>query len=178
VPGQTVPNRVIVKVGSLNSTPGWVSFYNPAGSTHVIADIGGWFSDATNLAATGSRFVGVTPARILDTRNGTGGFSTPLGQGQTIAATVAGLGGVPAMNAAIPPSAVVLNVTVTNTTAGSFLTVWPDGATRPNASDLNWVSGLTVPNLVVVKVGTGGKIDLYNPAGSTDVIIDVVGWYG
>src|SRR5438067_555304 len=177
VAGQTVPNRVIVKVGT-NGTPGWVSFFNAAGSTHVIADIGGWFSDGSNPAASGSRFVGVTPARILDTRTGTGGFSHPVGPGATIAATVAGVGNVPAMNATVVPSAVVLNVTVTDTTAGSYLTVWPDGATRPLASDLNWVAGLTVPNLVVVKVGGNGKIDLYNPAGSTDVIIDVVGWYG
>jgi len=178
VAGQTVPNRVIVKVGN-NGTPGWVSFFNAAGSTQVIADIGGWFSDNTNPAASGSRFVGVTPARILDTRDGTGGFHAPIGAGGTIAATVAGVGGVPAMTATVAPRAVVLNVTVTDTTAASFLTVWPDGApARPNASDLNWVAGLTVPNLVVVKVGSSGKIDLYNPAGSTNVIIDVVGWYG
>jgi len=177
VAGQTVPNRVIVKVGT-NGTPGWVSFFNAAGSTQVIADIGGWFSDGSNPAASGSRFVGVTPARILDTRTGTGGFSHPVGPGATIAATVAGVGGVPAMTATVAPSAVVLNVTVTDTTGQSYLTVWPDGANQPTASDLNWVPGLTVPNLVVVKVGPNGKIDLYNPAGSTDVIIDVVGWYG
>ncbi|OLD64987.1 MAG: hypothetical protein AUI47_03400, partial [Acidobacteria bacterium 13_1_40CM_2_68_5] len=123
VAGQTVPNRVIVKVGN-------------SGSTQVIADIGGWFSDGTNPAATGSRFVGVTPARILDTRDGTGGVHAPIGPGGTIAATVAGVGGVPAMNATVAPSAVVLNVTVTDTTGQSYLTVWPDGATRPNASDL------------------------------------------
>jgi hypothetical protein len=145
---------------------------------NVIADVGGWFTDATNLAATGSLFVGVTPARILDTRNGTGGFSTKLGPGQTIAVTVAGQGGVPAIIAPIAPSAVVLNVTVTGTTAGSYLTVWPNLTSRPNASDLNWAAGLTVPNLVVVKLGADGKLGVYNAAGSTDVIIDVVGWYG
>ena len=177
VAGQTIPNRVIVQVGN-NGTPGWVSFFNAAGSVNVIADIGGWFGDGSNPAATGSRFVGVTPARILDTRDGTGGFSTPVGPGQTIAATVAGLGGVPAMNATVAPTAVVLNVTVADTTAPSYLTVWPDAAPQPNASDLNWAAGLTVPNLVVVKLGPSGKIDLYNPAGSTNVIIDVVGWYG
>jgi hypothetical protein len=92
--------------------------------------------------------------------------------------TVAGRSGVPAMNAATPPSAVVLNVTVTNPTAGSYLTAWPDGESKPLASDLNYGRGLTVPNLVVVKLGTNGLIDLYNAYGSVDVIIDVVGWYG
>jgi alpha-tubulin suppressor-like RCC1 family protein len=177
VAGQTVPNRVIVQVGS-SGTPGWVSFFNAAGSVSVIADLAGWFSDGSNVAATGSRFVGVTPVRILDTRDGTGGFSSPVGPGQSIAANVAGSGGVPAMNAAVTPSAVVLNVTVTDTTAPSFVTAWPDGAIQPNASDLNWVAGLTVPNLVVVKLGANGKIGLFNAAGSTNLIIDVVGWYG
>jgi hypothetical protein len=34
-----------------------------------------------------------------------------------------------------------------------------------------------VPNLVIGTVGTGGQIDLTNSMGSTDVIIDVVGWF-
>ena len=180
VAGQTVPNRVIVQLGSnaTAGTNGWVSFYNPAGSVDVIADVAGWFTDSSNSAATGGRFVGLKPARILDTRNGTGGVSGPLNAGQVIAATVAGQGGVPTMNAFTPPTAVVLNVTVTDTTAGSYLTAWPDQATRPTASDLNWVPGLTVPNLVVVKLGPNGLVDFYSPAGSTDLIVDVVGWYG
>jgi hypothetical protein len=174
VAGQTVPNRVIVKVG----TNGQVSIYNAAGSVHVIADVGGWFTDGVT-ATTGSRFVGVIPARILDTRNGTGGVSSPIGPNASIAVTVAGRGNVPAMTATIPPSAVVLNVTVTNPTSGSYLTAWPDGApSRPLASDLNYTAGLTVPNLVVVKLGSNGLIDLYNAYGSVNVIIDVVGWYG
>jgi serine protease len=81
------------------------------------------------------------------------------------------------MTAATPPTAVVLNVTVTNPTAGSYLTVWPDGNGQPLASDLNFGKGQTRANLVVVKVGANGKVDLSNLAGSTDVIIDVVGWY-
>jgi hypothetical protein len=48
----------------------------------------------------------------------------------------------------------------------------------PIASDLNYITGQTVPNLVVVKLGAGGAIDLYNAFGTTDVIVDVVGWYG
>jgi len=66
---------------------------------------------------------------------------------------------------------------VTGTTGASYLTAWPDGANRPTASDLNWVAHQTVPNLVVVKLGANGKLDLYNAAGATDVILDVVGYY-
>lgn len=71
----------------------------------------------------------------------------------------------------------VANVTVADTTGSSYLTAWPDGDARPNASDLNWASGVTIPNLVVVKLGVSGRLDLYNAAGSTDLIADVVGYY-
>jgi hypothetical protein len=139
----------------------------------VVADVAGWFSDGTTTS-TASLFVAVPPARILDTRT----TSSPVGPNASIVLPVAGQGGVPAMNASVPPTAVVLNVTVTNPTAASFLTAWPDGAPRPLASDLNYVAGLTVPNLVLVKLGSTGAIDFYNAFGSVDVVADVVGWTG
>ncbi len=183
VAGQTAPNRVIVAVGA----GGQVSFFNQFGTVDVIADLGGWFTDSSNPAATGSKFVGVTPVRILDSRNGTGLVNglggigpppiTPLGPAEGIAVQVAGQGGVPAMSDPNPPSAVVANVTVTNPTASGYLTVWPDGSTRPLASDLNWIANQTVPNLVVVKLGSSGMADLYNAFGCTAAIVDVVGYY-
>ncbi|TME45331.1 MAG: hypothetical protein E6I56_09600, partial [Chloroflexi bacterium] len=162
VRGQIVPNRVIVKVGP----DGQVNFYNHAGSVNVIADVGGFFTDG-NSTLGGSHFVGITPTRLLDTRQGFG----PLGQDETATLGLTGPG-------ASQVSAVVLNVTVADTTGPSYLTVWPDGQPRPTASDLNWVAGLIVPNLVVVKVGNNATIDFYNHVGSTDVIVDMVGYYG
>ena len=172
VSGQTVPNRVMVRLSNL----GKVSVYNAAGSVNVIVDVAGWFTDGS-INTAGAQFTGLSPARILDTRNGTGGISGPVCGNQTIVVPVAGQGGVPAVPTA---KAAVMNVTVTDTTAGSFLTVYPnDALSRPTASDLNWVAGLTVPNLVVVKVSAAdGKIAIYNAQGCVDVIADVVGWYG
>ena len=70
-------------------------------------------------------------------------------------------------------------MTATNHTgAYSWITVWPDGASKPTASDLNFVAGQTIPNLVVVKVAANGKIDINNANGSTDIIVDVTGWFG
>ncbi len=163
--GQTVPNRVIVPLG----TNGSISFYNAFGSVDVIADVSGWFTDASNPSATGSRFAPVLPARILDTRS-----TQQLGPNQALMLAIAGNGPTP--NAGV--LGVVLNVTVTGPTAASYLTAWPDGESRPLASDLNFTAGQTVPNMVVVKVGADGKINLYNAAGSTDIVIDVMGWYG
>jgi len=164
VAGQVVPNRVMVPVG----TGGKVTFYNLQGSADLVIDVNGYFADSTS-ATSGFSYTSLTPARILDTR-----LATAVGAGGTLVVTVAGQGGVPASGA----QGVVLNVTVTDTTAASFLTVWPDGTGQPLASDLNWVTGQTVPNLVVVKLGSTGKVDVFNHAGSTDVVIDVVGWYG
>jgi len=169
--GVTVPNRVTVPVGA----GGKVSFFNGLGSSDVIVDVNGYFTDSSG---TGASFVPLTPARIVDTRNGTGAPKAPLGPGGTLVVQVADNGGVPAIAFVIPPRAVVLNVTVANTTAASDLVVWPHGAIQPLASDLNFVAGQTVPNLVVVQLSASGQVDIFNAFGSTHVIVDVVGWYG
>ena len=93
-----------------------------------------------------------------------------LGPGQTVNLKVTGVGGVPS-NA----KAVALNVTVTEPTDGSFLTVWPAGDGRPEASSVNMVPGQTVPNMVLARVGADGKISIYNNTGSTHVVVDVIG---
>jgi len=165
--GQTIANRVMVKVPA----NGKVDIYNAAGSVNVIADLNGSFTDGS-AAASGTQFQGILPLRIVDSRAGTGSPGAPLGPGGSRPFTVAGANGIPSS-----ATAVVANITVTNTTGASYLTAWPDGDSRPNASDLNWVAGRTVPNLVVVKLGPNGKLDVFNAAGSTDVILDVVGYY-
>jgi hypothetical protein len=57
------------------------------------------------------------------------------------------------------------------------LTAWPAGAACPFAATLNHGSGITEPSLVVVKVGVGGRVSLYNAAGSSQIVVDVAGWY-
>jgi hypothetical protein len=75
-------------------------------------------------------------------------------------------------------SAVVLNVTVTETTASGYLTVFPSKTTKPVASNLNWTPGVTIPNLVTVQVGSNGKVSIYQAgAGTSQVIVDVAGYY-
>jgi len=57
------------------------------------------------------------------------------------------------------------------------LTVRPSTSALPNASDLNWTAGRTIPNLVVATLGSTGAISFYNAAGNTDVIVDLVGYF-
>ena len=167
VTNQTVPNLVTVKVGA----DGKVKLRNNSGTTHVIFDIVGWYGTPT----LGSRYNPLTPARILDTRIGTGAPAAPIGAGATITVDVTNTysSGVPASGV----TAVIVNVTVTGPTAASHLTVYPSGAGLPLASNLNFVTGQTVPNLVAVKVGADGNVNVRNNSGSTHVIFDVVGWY-
>jgi hypothetical protein len=157
-------------------TGGKVSIYNGYGTTDAIVDVDGWYTDIS-IGGTGSRFVPVTPARILDSRYGTGGYSAPWGPNSGHPVTVAGQGGVPLMTDPNIPTAVVANITITGPTTPGALTAWPDTAAPPVASDLNWVPGLTVPNLAVIQVGPSGKVDLLNYDGCVDVIMDVVGWF-
>jgi hypothetical protein len=161
VRGLTVANLVVAKVG----TGGNIELYNSAGATHVVVDVAGWFTDGAST--TGSRFTGLNPARLLDTRS----TATPLGPGNTRALKVTGVGGVPATGVV----AVVVNVTAVAPTTAGYLTVYP-GGTRPSASNLNFTAGKNVPNLVVAKV-SNGSITIFNSSGKTHVVVDVVGWF-
>ncbi len=96
-----------------------------------------------------------------------------LGDNVSMNVQVAGCGGVPGQGV----SAVVVNVTVAETTGDSFLTVWPAGIAQPGISNLNYLPGQAVPNLVTVALGTDGKLSVYNKRGLTHVIFDVVGYY-
>ena len=118
-------------------------------------------------------FTAVTPARILDTRTGSGAPPGKIGPGQVLELQVTGRGGVPATGV----SAVALNVTVTEPTEAGFVTAYPTGATRPVASNLNFVAGQTVPNAVAVKVGSGGRVSIFNSAGTSHLVADVAGWH-
>ncbi|MFN8040872.1 MAG: fibronectin type III domain-containing protein, partial [Acidimicrobiales bacterium] len=165
--GQTIPNAVTVKVG----TGGQVQVFNPSGNATVIVDVVGYYDQS----GSGDGFTSQAPARVLDSRpppEQVGPYSTPWVAGTDRTVTVAGVAGVPA-----DADAVVLNATVTATTAESFLTIYPNGASKPTASSLNWKAGVTIPNAVTVKVGTGGQIRVFNNSGSANVIIDVVGYF-
>jgi Bacterial Ig-like domain (group 3) len=168
LPGQTVPNLVITKVGSTGSA----ALFNSAGNTDLIADVMGWFPSISQLTT-------LQPARILDTRLGANTLDGQFAGGGALAAqvplklSVTGRAGVPASGA----GAVVLNVTVTNPTAAGYLTVWPSAAPRPLASNLNFIRGETIPNLVIAKLGADGAVTLFVSAGTTDVVVDVVGWF-
>jgi hypothetical protein len=127
---------------------------------------------AVTASGTPAGFEPLTPARILDTRHAIGAPLAPIGPGQEIVLQVTGAGGVPA-----DATAVVLNMTSTDGTSGSFVTVYPDGELRPDASALNVQPGITTPNMITAKLGANGKLRIFNFAGSVNVLADVAGYF-
>ena len=155
---QTVANVVIAKVGA----GGKVSLFNSLGDVHLVVDVQGWFAPEAGYTA-------LVPSRVEDTRDG-----VSVGAGETLDVSVLGVGGVPASGV----DAVVLNVTVVRPSVAGWLTVFPAGGVRPLASNVNFEAAQTVANVVIAKVGAGGKVSLFNSLGDVHVVVDVQGWFG
>jgi hypothetical protein len=165
VTGSTIPNAVVVRLG----VSGNVCFYASA-TTQLIVDVNAFFRDSASSAS-------VPPARLLDSRPGAQTIDHQFeGIGQRPAdsvteLSVAGRNGIPG-----DATAVILNVTVTDPQGTAFVTVFPCGSPRPNASNINYFTGLTIANLVIAKVGDDGKVCLYT-LGAAHLIADVNAYY-
>jgi len=177
-PGETIPNRVIVPV----SAAGKISLVVNQ-TSDVLVDVSGWYSSS---GGTGTEFTAeAAPVRICDTRpgnpsnltggstqcNGTANAGDPLGARSELTLSVAGLAGVPS-----DAAAVVLNVTAVDPTTQTHLTVFPSGV-PPVVSDLNPNPVGVSTNMVVATVSASGTIELYNYAGTVNVVVDCEGWY-
>jgi Tol biopolymer transport system component len=126
-------------------------------------------------SGTPSRFTPVNPKRILDTREGIG---APRAKVQANSPLVLQVRGVQTDSGPVPDTAtaVILNVTVTNTTALTDIRVYPSDTT-PTASNLNANRGQTVPNLVTATLSANGTVSLRSAGGTVDLIADLAGWY-
>ncbi|MFJ9244552.1 hypothetical protein [Streptomyces sp. NPDC101776] len=150
--------------------------YTAAGTytvTQQLTDSAGRTATDTTRATVGPAYVATSPKRVLDTRSGTGAAKRRVGPGGVVRLKVLGVGGIPTSGV----TAVTMNVTDTNATASSYVTVYPDGTSRPTASNLDFAAGRTNPNLVTVKVGADGYVDLYNAHGDVDLIADTQGYF-
>ncbi|MGW6786650.1 hypothetical protein [Streptomyces sp. NPDC054987] len=187
ITGPDAPLDVVVDWGDgtteKRTAKGGEEFYRD----HVYAEVGEYVvkvtvTDAANgvqatnrmaYATSGSEFTPHAPTRLLDTRDGTGTTQGKVAGRGTTRVRVAG-------NSAIPAgvTAVVLNVTVTSTTADGHVTVYAGGGSRPDTSNLNYTTGQSVPNLVIVPVGEDGYVELFNGGWSpVDLVADVTGYF-
>lgn len=171
-------------VTSLDPTKTYVFTVKPTGTSGVGPAAASASVPMSNVPAFPTAYVPLNPVRILDTRTVQYGGSTidgndvgcgAVGQGLSNVRTleVLGRGGVPSSGV----DAVALNVTVVSPTSANYLKVYPNGSSPPNAANINFVAGQTIPNMAIVKVGTNGKISIFNNSLSTQVVVDIVGWF-
>jgi uncharacterized protein (DUF1501 family) len=159
--GQTIANQVIVRLGA----DGAIRLFTH-GAAHLLADVVGWFTDATAPEASDGLFVPVSPYRVLDTRSG------PVRDAGSVVTLPVAAPGLPAAGA----RAIVLNVTAVDTGGWGYVSVFPEGE-PPNASNLNIEgAGQTIANHVVCPVGSDGAVRLFT-YGPTHLVADVTGWY-
>jgi len=164
VAGQTVSDLAMVPLGA----DGRLTLTNTSsGSAHLMVDVSAYFHEGTPSAP--GVFSAVTPKRLLDTRATSG----PVSGGRSVSFKVGGTSGIPR-----DASAVVLNLTATQAKSFGFLTAYAAGSPRPKASNLNYAAGQTVANLVVVPVGTDGKVTVANTSpGTAQIMADVSGYF-
>ena len=164
--GETVANAVVSKLGAGRT----IALYSQP-SAHLVVDVTGYFA-ATESSSDG-RFVPATPARLMDTRVGTGAPAARPGANAQLDLQVTGRGGVPASGVA----AVALVVTIVEASGPGFVTVWPTGQQRPVASTVNpTVAGDIRSNLAIVPVGIGGQVSLFTLT-PTHLVVDVAGHF-
>jgi hypothetical protein len=172
--GQIIPNSFTVTL----SAGGAFNIY-ASSSTHFIVDVAGYYStEQTDANGTGLLFNPLTtPVRLLDTRAGTSACDVP---GAPLTAGAARTENARTTCTGIPAAAqaIVGNATVVNNAGapGGFITLYPDGASLPTVSNLNYVAGQIVPNAFTVRLGTSGAFNIY-ASSATHFITDIAGYY-
>lgn len=158
--GRNTSSTMLVRL----SSTGRITVHNSAGSTHVLVDVLGYVGSSTS-----GRLFPLAPWRLLDT---TGDVSKRFGAGTVRAVPVLGVGGVPATGV----SAVLVALGAVNPSSATTLLAWANGVTRPTAGSVCTSAGVSSTQLVAVRVGSGGAIQIHNASGETDVVVDIVGY--
>ncbi|WP_146247955.1 hypothetical protein [Curtobacterium sp. MCLR17_039] len=130
-------------------------------------------AQAVNDTGTGGVFVPAS-GRVLDTKVGTGGYSTPMQPGSYRTVKIAGLAGIPSDGSV---GAVSLNATVSGSSANGSLFGRPDADTsRTMMLIYNGTTGEYVSNSAIVAVSSEGTIQVATET-SARLILDVQGYY-
>jgi endosialidase-like protein len=122
-------------------------------------------------------FVGMTPCRVADTRTGSG-FTGAFGPPSLVGGGSRTFPIQSSMTCAIPSIAQAYSFNITLVPLGfvDYITVWPTGQVRPNASTLNGYVNTVIANAAIVPAGTMGSVDVF-ASQAADIIIDINGYY-
>ena len=166
----TIAGSLLVSTAPAHATS-WVAASITKGAS---APRGGQVNEAALPLAPVGAYTPLGPVRVLDTRSAVGvSTTTAVPAHQTVSLKVAGVTGVPASGV----TGVAMNVTVTQPSWYGVLNVYPDGQAQPVASNLNWIPGQTVPNMVIVQV-VDGSVDFFNnSSGTIHIVADLAGYF-
>ncbi len=167
--GQTIANLVTVPIGS----GGTVDIFSEQ-PADLVADVQGYYTPAASAQA--GLFTPVTPTRLLDTRQPNAIHTGALVGGTQVDLDVVGTAALNGLVLPADATAAALKVTVTESAASGFWTVFPTGTTPPTASNLN-VEGVggTIANQVLARL-SGGRTSIFSQSGG-QVVVDLVGWF-
>ena len=138
-----------------------------------MLDIDGYFAPS---GASTLQFYSLTPCRVLDTRKANGNLGGPfLTGGQERDFPVLASSCIPQ---GVTPQAYSMNFTVVPVQGQplGYLTVWPQGQSKPLVSTLNNLTATIVANAAIVPAGTGGGIATY-PDQNTQLVADIDGYF-
>lgn len=184
-PGEVVPNAAILRPGVDGELTIRLVAPLANGDADVLIDLFGWFS-SSNVDDAGSRVVPVGPGRVYDSRESQFG-AAPVGGDTVKQIPIRGADAFnPSVTDMVPNDAaidgVLVNLTAVNSLAAStathvsILPTAPQPGVPPTTSNLNLAKGQTRSVMAIVPVGDDGSIYLYNRSGSTELIVDVVGY--
>lgn len=123
------------------------------------------WAGAIGASVTNSGYTPISPVRVLDTRE-----STKLTAGQVYELSF------PSGLLPSDVTAVAVNVSVTETEAAGFVTVYACSATKPLASAINYGAGQTASNLVVAALTAGQKL-CFSTMSATHLVVDLNGYH-
>jgi hypothetical protein len=138
--------------------------------TDILLDVTGYFVDSVS----GATYKAVTPARVLDSRSGTG-ITGPIATHSVKKFNVVGHGGIPA-----GATAVTGNLTVVGQNSAGYVTLGPTVTDNPNTSTINFPMGDNRANGITVRLAGDGSLSLVwiAAAGKTsNFLFDVTGYY-
>ncbi len=183
--GQVVPNAAILRPGADGKLTLRLVAPIADGQADVLIDLFGWFS-SSNVTDTGSRVVPVGPGRVFDSREAAFGAKPVAGDSQVKIPIHGANSFNPTVNALVPNDAavdgVLVNLTAVNrqpASQGTHVSIVPDpvpAGTQPSTSNLNLAKNQIRSVMAIVPVGADGSITLYNRAGATDLVVDIVGY--
>jgi hypothetical protein len=176
-PGSTWPGTANLNVSSTDSTAtvlavvtlaagDTITVRNDTGSVHAIVDLVGYFAPSA-----AGRYAATTAQRIVDTRNGTGGYTGTFADHQAQRFTLPPGSGVPS-----GATAVVVDVTATGQPAAGYVAL--STTCSGTTSTLSYLKGYTRGNLAVAPLDGSGSFCVFNSGGPVNVIVDLVGWIG